>query len=323
LERKKSFMSETERKTEGLSDFFLPFQLDKSGLRGRIARLTTSLDTILGQHAYPLPVARLLAEVSVTATLLASLLKYEGVFSLQTKSAGPVRLLIADVTSAGGLRAYAQFDEAAVKAAAEGAEADLVGDGVLAFTADLGAGAERYQGIVELKGGKFLEAVQRYFRQSEQIQTGVMVAIGEREGHWQGGGLILQRMPGAGGKAGAADTSVEDDWLRALSLMQTCTEAELSAASLPAETLLYRLFHEESPRVFDPQNLRHECRCSQERVIRMLCAMPEEEIAAMIAQKMTTVTCAFCSRAYNFTPEEIAALRQKQKERSKAETAQE
>jgi molecular chaperone Hsp33 len=291
-----------------LTDFSRPFQLDRSGVRGRIVRLGPVLDTLLGQHGYPAAVAALVAQLTVTACALGSLLKYEGVFTLQTKTDGPVRVMVADVTSAGGVRAMAQFDESRLDQPA------LLGEGMLAFTADLGgASAERYQGIVELNDAGLTDAVQRYFRQSEQIPTGTVVAVRQDAGgHWTGGGIILQRLPDEGGHRAANDSAVEDDWLRALSLLQTCSEAELADPTLAAEDLLYRLFHEEDVRVYEPKALSFACRCSRERVMGILRSMEAEERAAIEAQGLTDVTCGFCGKVYSFTRDEVAKAGEKE-----------
>ena len=193
-----------------LSDYIRPFQIEASGLRGRLVRLGPELDGILSRHAYPAPVARFLAETLTLATLLSAMLKYDGVFTLQGKGDGPLKLLVADVTSEGKMRAFAQYDAAAFEGEhaarmTEDAElapaAALLGKGYLAFTVDQGENTERYQGIVELYGKTLADCVQHYFRQSEQIDTGVAVAAELTEAGWRAGGVMLQRMPEEGGTA--------------------------------------------------------------------------------------------------------------------------
>ncbi|HRJ12416.1 MAG TPA: Hsp33 family molecular chaperone HslO, partial [Alphaproteobacteria bacterium] len=92
------------------NDMIVPFQLEQSALRGRLVRLGTTLDDILCKHQYPPPVARLVAEAATLACVLGSMLKEDGIFSLQAKGDGPVSLLVADYTADGALRAYASFN---------------------------------------------------------------------------------------------------------------------------------------------------------------------------------------------------------------------
>src|ERR1700749_3039967 len=96
--------------TERTADLIQPFQLDVSNIRGRAVRVGGALDELLGLHDYPPAVEQMVAEAAVATVLLASLLKYEGVFTLQAKGDGPVSLLVVDVTTGGDVRAYARFD---------------------------------------------------------------------------------------------------------------------------------------------------------------------------------------------------------------------
>jgi molecular chaperone Hsp33 len=277
----------------------LPFQLESSSLKGRVVRLGSALDLILHQHAYPQPVAAMLGEAAVLAAALGTSLKYDGVFTFQARGDGAVRLLVADVTSDGGLRAYAKFDADAVAGSVQGAK--LFGHGHLAFTVDQKNTDDRYQGIVELGSGSLSEAVQHYFRQSEQLPTGIMAAVRrDAAGRWQGGCLMIQQVPREGGLTTARDTSVEDDWHRAMLLMGTCTMDELVDPNLPPEDLLFRLFHEEGVRVYDPHIFRHQCRCSLSRVRNMLRSLPRAEVEELAINDIVDVVCEFCNVSYKF-----------------------
>lgn len=283
-------------------DIVLPFQLENSLLRGRVVRLGTALHAILKQHAYPKPVGRLLGEAVALALVLGASLKFDGVFTLQIKSDAAVRLLVADVTTNGDVRAYAQFDASRLM----DERAVLVGEGYLAFTVDQPAKDDRYQGIVKLEGDNLAEAVQHYFRQSEQIPTGIVAAARQNgEGQWRGGALMLQRMPREGGNTNVSDTSEEDAWLHAMTLMQTCTPGELTDERLASEDLLLRLFHEDGVRVFEPKTFQHRCRCSHERVVAMLEGLPRSEVKDLAVNGIVSVTCEFCNRKFEFNEASI------------------
>jgi len=289
-------------------DLIQPFQLETTAFRGRLVRLGASLDEIFGKHDYPAPVARLLSEALALAGALAGALKYDGIFTLQTKGDGPVGMMVADVTSTGDVRGYAQFDRARVAAVAEDADLPtLLGKGYLAFTVDQGEHTERYQGIVELLGTTLAECTQHYFRQSEQLVTGLSVTARRVGGHWRAGALMLQRL--AEGAANLASATVEaDDWQRSMVLMGTVTADELVDPQLTAHTLLFRLFHEEGVRAFAPVRVRHACRCSRERVETVLRTLPAEDVEHMKVDGVITATCEFCSTAYRFTDADVAAL---------------
>ncbi len=297
-------------------DLVQPFKIERQAVRGRLIRLGSLVDAVLDRHQYPEPVALLLAEMLALAAVLAGALKYAGVFTLQTKGDGPIRLMVADVTSDGDMRGYAQFDlerlnAAVAAAAAAGASLSvprLLGAGYLAFTVDQGQHTERYQGIVELTGATLAECVHHYFRQSEQFEAAIKLAAGRdprAAGRWRAGALMLQRLPEAG-----ADDDVEEGWRRALVLMGSSTPGELLDPGLAPEDLLYRLFHEDGVRVFRPVMLRHGCRCSRERVERVLRSLSAEERDSLRDDGEIVATCEFCSARYAFTDSEVAALAQ-------------
>jgi molecular chaperone Hsp33 len=300
----------------GPDDLVQPFRIDPFALRGRLVRLGPTIDRILSQHAYPEPVAAMLGEAITLAVVLAGALKYDGIFTLQTKGDGPIRLMVADVSTAGAVRGYAQYDTAKLEAALSGISAGapsvpgLVGSGYIAFTVDQGEDTDRYQGIVELAGSTLAECAQHYFRQSEQIQAGIKLSVGRagRGGAWRGGGLMLQRVPPEGGFGVIAD-DVEDGWRQAMVLMSSATAEELVDPDLPPHGLLFRLFHEQGVRVYETHPLEARCRCSRERIEGILRLFPTAELEDMRKDGITTVTCQFCNQSYLFDETDLDRIK--------------
>ncbi len=301
-----------------------PFQLDVSGLRGRSVRLGSVLEEILAPHAYPPPVAQLVAETMLLALLLSSMLKFDGIFTLQIKGDGPVSLLVADVTSDGHVRACASYDtERLAFALADKADGELrspverfIGEGYCAFTVDqdrAGHGMpERYQGVVDVRGESLMACVQYYFTQSEQIATAITMAVGRVEGQWRAGGILLQIMPETGGdleKRPKGNTE-EDDWRRAMILMGSCTEEELLAPDLHSNILLARLFLQEGVRVFSQIPVIKKCRCNVERVENILNHISVEDLTGYALDGNIIMKCEFCSHEYVFGLAEIIEERE-------------
>jgi len=293
-----------------ISDNLLrPFQLEQSALRGRLVRLGALVDRVLTRHDYPEPVSRLLGELFVLAATLAGGLKFRGTFSLQVRSAGPVSLMIADCTNDGAMRGYAKFDAARVAAAPQATVRDLLGDGQLVLTVDQSDAGQSYQGIVELTGDTLTECMQAYFRQSEQLKTGLKVAVDRVEERsarrWRAGGILVQRLP----EQVADEERMEEDWRRTMLLLGSATEGELVDPHLAPERLLLRLFHEEGVRVFQPLDLSFGCRCSRQRVELMLRRFPPEDLDDMkTPEGELVVTCEFCKAAFRFDEAELARL---------------
>jgi molecular chaperone Hsp33 len=290
-------------------DIVQPFQIEGPGLRGRLVRLGPAIDTVLKRHDYAPPVAALLAETLALAVALSAALKYQGIFTLQIKGDGPVPMIVADVTSDGALRGYAEVagdlpPEPEILAAPV---PRLVGAGHLAFTVDQGEHTERYQGIVEIAGTSLAECVHHYFRQSEQFGAAMRLAAGRNNaGLWRAGAMMLQRLPDH--EPIIVREERDESWRRAVILMDSVTGEELLDRDLAPADLLFRLFHEDGVRVFNQQELAFGCRCSRGRAARILGSLPRAEIETLFVDGRITVTCQFCNTTEAFDPDEIAAL---------------
>lgn len=313
-------------------DTILPFQLDRADVRGRVARLDAVLETILEQHAYPAPVAALIAEAVLLTALIGQTIKQRWRLSLQVRGRGPVRLIATDYFGPetegepARMRAYASFDATAA-AAHDGAPFELIEDGVFAILIDQGPGAAPYQGMTPVSGASLADCAETYFAQSEQLPTRFALAMGEasapgRPARWRSGGVMLQHMPkaspfvAADDEAGSPDGLTQasdlldgaeaDDWNRAVTLLSTVEATELIGPHVGPDRLLLRLFHEEEPRVYTPQPVRFGCTCGPEKVVRSLSIYSADEIASMTTDDgKVTADCQFCGAHYEFDPADL------------------
>jgi len=301
-------MTQSEISTSGTVDIIQPFQIEGPGLRGRMVRVGPSLKKALDPHNYPTVVGALLGEAVATALILASSLKYEGIFTLQTTGNGPIGTLMADVTSDGAYRCYARYDADRVATVMQdnpdASLPHLLGAGHMAFTVDQGPSTERYQGVTELTGVSMTDCAHANFRQSEQLQT-AMVILADADAA-MAGALMVQQLPEQTGFMGDGDEV--DDWRRTVILMSSVRRNELLDADLMPSELLFRLFHEDGVRLFDQQPVRNECRCSSRKVERTLQSFPRAEIEDMQEQGIVCVTCEFCKTDYNFDTAALDAL---------------
>ena len=288
-------------------DLLRPFQLDRSMLRGRFVRLGETVDYVLRAHDYPEPVSGLLGELLVLAGALAGGLKFAGTFSLQVRGEGPVRLLVADCTNEGQMRGYASFEAARLAQVDSTVPLGPLGKGLLALTVDQSAiGGETYQGIVELSGERLADCMLAYFHRSEQVPTGIRVALGRDRmtARWQAGAIVVQATPEAQPIYGS---EAAEHWRRTMLLLHTASDAELLDPGLAPDDLLYRLFHEESVRVFEALSLVPGCGCDADRVVAMLKSFAPSDIEEMkLEDGGIMVTCQFCNRSYRFTEDELA-----------------
>lgn len=296
-------------------NLILPFQADHAGVTGRLVKLGSTVDTILSRHDYPEPVSKLLGEAVALTALLGAALKSEGKFILQASTDGPVDLLVADYEVPGRLRGYARFAPERIAELADEPDPQFLGQGHFAMTIDRGPETERYQGVVPLEGESLADAAHTYFRQSEQLPTFIRLAVarhyradqpGAHSWTWRAGGLLLQKLTREGGHRTESETAAdEDDWTRALTLADTVEDHELLDPMLPADRLLYRLFHEENVRAYRAIELETYCSCSRDGVEAMLRRFSPEDMTDMTVDGEVCVTCEFCNSRYCFNPAQL------------------
>ena len=314
-------------------DRVLPFQVDGLDVRGRMVHLNESVSNIIARHHYPDAVNRLLAEAIALTALLGSSLKFEGKLILQIQTKGAVNMLVVDFVAPDGVRAYVRFDETAVADMIERGETrpeQLLGEGHLVMTIDQGQFMDRYQGVVVLDGKSLEEAAHSYFMQSEQLPTKVRLAATQmmtrQEGagprsEWLAGGMLVQYLPSSGADIPHRDLHPGDHpdpdqqktlhveevdvWRECEALVATIDDHELTDPAVSAETLVYRLFHENGPRVYDPMPIEDRCSCSHERLETMLNTFSSEDLDTMIEDGVIKVTCEFCSSTYVFERSQI------------------
>lgn len=305
-------------------DTVLPFQLDASDMRGRVARLDGVLGGILGQHAYPPQVEALVAEMALLTALIGQTVKLRWKLSLQVQSKGAVRMIATDYyapTTEGEparIRAYASYDADRLTDEAPFAQ---VGEGYFAIMIDQGKGMAPYQGITPLAGESLSACAEAYFAQSEQLPTRFSLSFGKSSEpgnpeHWRAGGIMLQHMPkaspfvateqGSGEVLSATDLvdgAEGENWNRVNILLDTVEDLELIGPVVPPTDLLVRLFHEEQPRVFDAQAVRFGCTCSEDRVRQSLSIYSAQDIEKMTTEEgLVTADCQFCSAHYELDP---------------------
>ena len=275
------------------NDFLQRFLLERAGVRGVLVRLDHAWQDIRARGDYPPAPARLLGEALAASALLTGHIKFTGRLSVQVRSKGPLRLLFTECTDQGHVRGIVRWNSETDAPMTPGEDA------LLAITIEQDDRDERQQGLVTFGGGDLATAFERYFEQSEQLASRIMLA--EHAGRCAG--VMLQPVASGGG-FGVGDA---DGWNRSGHLLATLTTPELT--TLPPEQLLTRLFHEEGVRVFDPRPLAFACTCSRQRVETTLQALGESEcMDAVDADGYVDITCEFCNQRYRLDRVDIAGL---------------
>lgn len=308
-------------------DTVLPFMLEQSDIRGRLARLDGVLDQVLEQHDYPPLVEAMVAEAALLTALIGQTIDLRWKLSLQIRGDGPIRLIATDYygpTDDGEparIRAYASYDDELLNP--EKGAFEQLGKGFFALLIDQGEGTTPYQGITPLAAGSLSKCAETYFAQSEQLPTRFELIYGRSQEpgeaqSWRAGGIMLQHMPKASplmatedatddaGLVQAVDLLDDDDaenWVRANTLLDTVEEIELIGPTIAPTDLLVRLFHEEGPIAYDAQPVRFGCSCSEEKVRQSMSIYSAKDLAHMTKDDGTlTADCQFCGSHYVMDP---------------------
>ena len=297
-------------------------------VRGMLVRLTDGWQEVLRRRAdsdaaFAAPVRALLGEMAAAGVLMQANIKFNGALVLQAFGDGPVKLAVAEVHSDLAFRVTAKVvGEVAADAQVE-AMLNVGGTGRCAITLDPQdklPGQSPYQGVVSLHGDlreplqKMSEVLEHYMLQSEQLDTRLILAADDQVA----AGLLIQRMPVQGdANLGRVKLRNEDEigvneaYNRISLLAATLTTEEL--LTLDADTVLRRLFWEESLRRFEPMQgesgPRFACSCSRERVGRMLKGLGRAEVDAIVAEQgRADIGCEFCGLHYHFDAVDVGEL---------------
>lgn len=281
-------------------DLLHRFLFENTNLRGELVHLDDSWQAVLQRHDYPAPVMNLLGQALAAVTLLGATLKSNGTLILQIQGDGPVSLLVAQVDRQSRLRGMADWHEDAIAALTNDTLAELCGNGHLALTIDPGDGNERYQSIIELGRDTLSQALDNYFRQSEQLDTRLWLTANDR----CAAGLLIQALPPEVSEPPRDD---DDIWNRVTHLSETLSDSELS--DLPAMEILKRLYHEEDVRLFEADQLYFHCRCNRENIAATLRGLGYAETQSIIEEQgVIKVECNFCKKSYEFDRVDNEAL---------------
>jgi molecular chaperone Hsp33 len=302
------------------SDTLTPFYLGKAQVRGKLVRLSDQFDHIIKSHSYPSIVNHYLSELIAIGIVLSINTKNNGLFTLQITNGKILKMMVVDITSEGEIRACAKWDnEALEKLLMETNNApgltQLFENAFLVFTADLDSQVEKYQAIVELSGSTLSDCMHHFFRQSDQLATGLVVVTKSDYSldGYSAAALILQKLPSSSEQTEPENEQDEDDWITNLSLLGTITKKELLDQNLSADNLLYRLFHEREVHVLPSKNIVAKCYCSRPRIEQILVSFSEEDIKDMILDNQISVTCEFCNETYLFNDSQINEILEEKK----------
>ncbi|MBA6410692.1 MULTISPECIES: Hsp33 family molecular chaperone HslO [Pseudoalteromonas] len=276
-------------------DLLHRYLFNELDVRGELVQIESAYNEMIADHNYPDPVKALLGELLVATCLLTATLKFEGEIAVQLQGDGPVKYAVINGDDKQNMRGIARLQSEIAGTTVK----ELIGQGYMVITITPEKG-ERYQGIVPLEHDTLSECIESYFEQSEQLKTRLWFATDTTEGSAKACGLFLQVLPVDKQK------SIED-FAHLEALSNTIKNEEL--LHLDANTVLTRLYHEDNPRVFEPQAIKFKCGCSRDKTITALVNIGQEELLKDVAEKGTVnINCHYCLKEYVFNEQDIKSI---------------
>ena len=276
-------------------DLLHRYLFDNLDVRGELVQIDNAYNEMIAKHNYPEPVKALLGELLVATCLLTATLKFEGEIAVQLQGDGPVKYAVINGDDQQNMRGIARLQREVTGSTVK----ELIGQGYMVITITPTQG-ERYQGIVPLEHDTLSECIESYFEQSEQLKTRLWFATDTKEGSAKACGLFLQVLPVDKQK------SIEDfTHLEALS--NTIKDEEL--LELDASTILTRLYHEDNPRVFDPQPIQFKCGCNREKTMTALVNVGQQTLLDDVEKNgEIKISCHYCLKDYVFNEQDIKSI---------------
>ncbi|KAA1149693.1 Hsp33 family molecular chaperone HslO [Pseudoalteromonas sp. FUC4] len=276
-------------------DLLHRYLFNELDVRGELVQIENAYNEMIADHNYPDPVKALLGELLVATCLLTATLKFEGEIAVQLQGDGPVKYAVINGDDKQNMRGIARLQSEITGTTVK----ELIGQGYMVITITPEKG-ERYQGIVPLEHDTLSECIESYFEQSEQLKTRLWFATDTTEGSAKACGLFLQVLPVDKQK------SIED-FAHLEALSNTIKNEEL--LHLDANTVLTRLYHEDNPRVFEPQAIKFKCGCSRDKTITALVNVGQEELLKDVAEKgAVNINCHYCLKEYVFNEQDIKSI---------------
>lgn len=276
-------------------DLLHRYTFDQLDVRGELVQIEQAYQEMVAGHDYPEAVQKLLGELLVATCLLTATLKFEGDIAVQLQGDGPLKYAVINGDDQQNMRGIARLQSEVTGHTIK----DLIGSGVMVLTITPNKG-ERYQGIVPLEHDTLAECLEAYFTQSEQLQTRLWFSTDTKVGSEKASGLLLQVLPVNKEKS-------IDDFSHLEALTNTIKDEEL--LTLDATTILTRLYHEDNPRVYEPQPINFKCGCTREKTITALVNVGQQALLDDVAENgEVKISCHYCLKDYVFTEQEIKSI---------------
>lgn len=273
-------------------------------LRAYAAVTTDAVAEAMRRHdCWPVAAAALGRTMTGTLLLAANLKNKESV-TVKFRGDGPLGTVTADATAAGSVRGYVDRPHVHLPLNPLG-KIDVgggIGRGILSVTRFTGL-KEPVTGSVDIKNGEVADDLINYLYASEQtpssIGLGVLVSPDLR--CLGAGGFFVQPLPGA---SDAVIDRLEEN-LRLISSV-----SHMIAEGMDARGIIGVLLGNfDDVKLLSATDLAFRCSCSKNYITDRLITLGADDLDSLAADGGVEVKCHFCGEAYQFSAEELAAIR--------------
>ncbi len=227
----------------------------------------------------------------------------DDLLTIQLRGSGPMKGITVTADSKANVKGYALVPDVIIPANDKGKldVSGAIGVGVLSVIKDMGL-KDPYVGQVELISGEIAEDLAYYFTSSEQVPSAVSLGVLMNRDNTVrcAGGLIIQALPGA------SDDILEtlEKKLSGLPSMTQMLEAQKSPADILNDVL-----GDLDLNILDTVPTAFKCNCDRKRVEKVVISLGRDELKKIIDEgKPIELKCQFCSRAYEFSLEELKRI---------------
>ncbi len=238
-------------------------------IRGQHLSLIDTWQDMIQNRGYSVLVRQLFGELSALAIFLANGIKHKGKLTLQVQGSGIVSLLLVEVTSDLKIRGMVRSDSTIEE---DDSLDKILGEGQIVATLYNSQTDHSFQSLVPINQKGLIATFEDYFFQSEQLESRLWVSSTQENLC----AMLLQKMP-------EADQHDSEGWHRVGTLSDTITQDELN--SLDAESLLHRLFHEETLQLFNADWVGYECEKNKERFEKIIYDLGEQDARDLLKER--------------------------------------
>ena len=286
-----------------MNDYLVRIMASDARVRALACVTTTLVNEACTRHGtYPTASAAL-GRALTGGLLLGALLEPDQRVALMFEGNGPLKKILVEAESNGGVRGYVKVPE--VDLPSRNGKIDVSGalgkSGFLTVTKDLRL-REPYRGTVQLYTGEIASDIAYYLTKSEQIPSavGLGVYVEPDLTVTAAGGFLIQSLP-------PSDESMIDILIEHIREMPSITD-QLRSGKTP-EALLETIFAGIPFEILENLSLTYRCSCSRGRIEQALITLGKKEIASIIAKdEIIDVTCEFCRKGYVFSRKELKRL---------------